>query len=649
MIISNQTRSFRSDDRRGVVLLIVLIVVAMLALGAYSFVQLMNTEARAAQMYGRQVQAREAADSGVQFVSAVLLDQKYNGLLGSDAYDASSMFHGQLVTDESANLPRTRCRFSVLAPYDNNGGSSVRYGVTDESGKINLNTILQVVQAQGSQSGGGTGGGGGSGTGGGTGDAATNPLLHLPKMTQEIADAILDWLDEDDDPRQYGAESDFYQSLSPPYRPRNGPLHSLDELLHVAGVTPRLLYGEDANQNGVLDANEDDGDLSAPNDDSNGTLDRGWLPYLTLYSHETNKDMYGSPRIFLNNQDLQALFDELSVDEDFGEEKAQFIIAYRLFGAATTGQQGDSQQQGQQQQGQQQGQGQGQSPTGSTGQGGQQQGGQQQGGQQQGGQQQGGQQQPSGSSGGGTSGGQSGPGRSTPQGLSQLMPQGQSQGSTQGGQNQQPSGQGDSSGQPQAPTQVIAGFDASGGAKQTIQSVVDLVGITVNVKVPGQQQTTQLKSPFQETDYDDFLDPFLDRTTTSEKKDLWGRINVNTAPWPALMSLPGMTEDLADAIVAARGASDTSSEAFSNLGVAWLLTSGSVTKDQFKRLEPYITGQSQVFRVQAVGYFEEGGPQARVEAVIDVSGSSPRIRYWRDLTGLGRGVDTQVLMRTVSR
>ena len=48
---------------------------------------------------------------------------------------------------------------------------------------------------------------------------------------------------------------------------------------------------------------------------------------------------------------------------------------------------------------------------------------------------------------------------------------------------------------------------------------------------------------------------------------------------------------------------------------------------------------TQVYRVQVVGYFDGGGPAARVEAVIDTNGGRPRIVYWRDLTELGRGFD----------
>ncbi len=603
--INNQQSKITNP--RGVVLLVVLIVVAMLALGAYSFTQLMNVEARGAQSYGRLVQAREAADSGVHFVAAILMDQKLNGMLGSDVYDASGMLHGQVVTDESAGTPRLRCRFSAVAPLEAvDGSDSVRFGLTDEAGKINLNTVLQMLQTQGGGSGGGTSGGGGTGTGGGTGSEATNPLLYLPNMTPEIADAILDWIDEDDTARDYGAESEYYQSLNPPYLPRNGPISSLDELLLVAGVTPRLLYGEDANRNGVLDPNEDDGDLSNPSDDSSGTLDRGWLPYLTLYSREQNTDLWGTARINLNSNDLQALYDELAADEDFGEDKAKFIIAYRLTDPASSGQQGQqqSQQQGQSQQGQQGTSQQTGQDSRSTG-----------------------QQQNSQSTGQ----------QSTGQPSTGQQP-------TQQASTQQQSGQSSSSTQ----ATTIAGMDASGGSKQKITSVTDLIGTSAYIKAPGQQQTTELKSPFLETELDDFLDTLLDRTTTVESKEIPGRINVNTAPWPVFLALPGMTEEMADTIISARGQADTSSEALANQGVAWLLTSGSVTKAQFKQLEPFITGQTQVFRVQVTGYYEQGGQSARVEAVIDVSGSSPRIRSWRDLTGLGRGFDPQLLMQTVS-
>ena len=56
-------------------------------------------------------------------------------------------------------------------------------------------------------------------------------------------------------------------------------------------------------------------------------------------------------------------------------------------------------------------------------------------------------------------------------------------------------------------------------------------------------------------------------------------------------------------------------------------------------LERYATARTQVYRVQSIGYFDEAGPMARVEAVIDVNQGKPRIVYYRDLTDLGRSID----------
>jgi hypothetical protein len=76
-------------------------------------------------------------------------------------------------------------------------------------------------------------------------------------MTESIADAILDWVDEDNDPRPFGAEAEAYQQMDSPYTPSNLPLKQIDELLCIRGVTPKLLYGADTNRNGVIDGGED--------------------------------------------------------------------------------------------------------------------------------------------------------------------------------------------------------------------------------------------------------------------------------------------------------------------------------------------------------------------------------------------------------
>jgi len=130
----------------------------------------------------------------------------------------------------------------------------------DEAGKLNINTVTK------------------------------EQLLWLPYMTEEIADAIIDWRDENDTPEPYGTEGDYYLNMPIPYLIRNGPYRTIRELLLVEGVTPELFYGEDTNSNGRLDYNENDGDLRPPLDNGDNILDLGWINYLTCYSYDDNTD-----------------------------------------------------------------------------------------------------------------------------------------------------------------------------------------------------------------------------------------------------------------------------------------------------------------------------------------------------------------------
>ncbi len=61
----------------------------------------------------------------------------------------------------------------------------------------------------------------------------------------EILDCILDWLDEDDEQRPYGAENAYYQSLPVPYSCKNGLLEDAKGMAMVKGITPQLLHGDD--------------------------------------------------------------------------------------------------------------------------------------------------------------------------------------------------------------------------------------------------------------------------------------------------------------------------------------------------------------------------------------------------------------------
>jgi DNA uptake protein ComE-like DNA-binding protein len=155
--------------------------------------------------------------------------------------------------------------------------------------------------------------------------------MTLPGMTETIADAILDWIDSDDEPRMLGAERDYYSTLTTPYAPRNGPIGSIEELLLVRDVTPALLFGPDLNRNFAIDGIEQPLTVIDNADNSLGQLNRGWAAYLTLDSAELNLRPDGTPKIDVNKEDLEALHQELT--DALGQEMANFIVAYRQGGA----------------------------------------------------------------------------------------------------------------------------------------------------------------------------------------------------------------------------------------------------------------------------------------------------------------------------
>ncbi len=73
------------------------------------------------------------------------------------------------------------------------------------------------------------------------------PFLVEDGDAREIIDSLIDWIDSNDGDgeEEYGAEDSYYQSLTPPYLCKNGPVESIEELLLVKGFSSELLYGTD--------------------------------------------------------------------------------------------------------------------------------------------------------------------------------------------------------------------------------------------------------------------------------------------------------------------------------------------------------------------------------------------------------------------
>jgi type II secretory pathway component PulK len=251
---------------RAFVLVAVLVVVMLLSMIAVSLMFRLQAEDTASGAGAGTEQAWAAAMSGVEEAMRVARQARSGSL---DWQDAPRLFRERPIYDDGAD----RWFFTVYSASDPEGRDEVRYGMTDEAGKLNVNQAT-----------------------------ATN-LMKLPRMTRPVAEAIADWVDSDDTPLPDGAEQEYYDALPSPYKVRNGPLASLDELLLVRGVTPALFYGEDANMNFILDANENDTDQSFPPDNGDGKLDLGLRQYLTACAYEFDEDKEGVFRTNLNDPD----------------------------------------------------------------------------------------------------------------------------------------------------------------------------------------------------------------------------------------------------------------------------------------------------------------------------------------------------------
>lgn len=267
----------------GSVLVIVLWITLGLVTITLYFANSMSFELRAADNRVAAVMADQAIDGAARYVEYVLANLGTNGTVPDPlAYQG-----------ESLTIGAARC-WLIGRPYRIvSRPNQLAFGLVDEASKLNANTAPVAL------------------------------LELLPRMTPELAAAMVDWRDSDNTPGANGAESETYARLRPPYLCKNANFETVDELRLVYGADMAILVGEDGNRNGVLDANEYD-------ENRNSLADPGVLEYLTIYSREPNTRADGSPRINIAGTNQTALASLLATN--FTTVRANEILA--LLGAA---------------------------------------------------------------------------------------------------------------------------------------------------------------------------------------------------------------------------------------------------------------------------------------------------------------------------
>lgn len=215
------------SDQSGVVIITVLWVLVVLSLFAFSLGQGARIDLLLAKNFVGKVKSRYLAMAGVEYaieqIHADSMDEessKYDSLVWCGVRpnaerSAQDMFQQHTVGDGYFEI-------SYLRPTGDSDGPVRVFGLQDEERRLNINTLtknnFRILSAL---------------------------LMELgfdEDQALTVTHAIIDWKDPDDilnDP-EYGAEREYYEGLDPPYRPKNMPYESLEELLLVRGVTPEI-------------------------------------------------------------------------------------------------------------------------------------------------------------------------------------------------------------------------------------------------------------------------------------------------------------------------------------------------------------------------------------------------------------------------
>ena len=199
------------DRPQGFILIAVLWITALLSMFALHY-------SSSARMQG--LQARHTADWLTQ--ASLLqsgLDWGYHEYRKYRANQSLLQSEEQLEAMGGMDLD---LKYPRQEPYTLSAGDArVAVRITDLGGKIGVNEVDAELM----------------------GDILSACGLEEGVRQTTVINSLLDWKDGDDLHRTEGAEDDYYLGLDSPYRAKNGPLESVEELLLIKGVDGDLFYG----------------------------------------------------------------------------------------------------------------------------------------------------------------------------------------------------------------------------------------------------------------------------------------------------------------------------------------------------------------------------------------------------------------------
>ncbi len=237
-----------NSERGSVLILVLWIALGLVTLTIY-FANSTSFELQAADNRTSGLATEEAVDGAARYVTFVLANYATNGTMPDQNYY------------QTAAVSVGDSHFWLIGRDTNSPPSNleqVSFGLTDENGKLNLNTATLAM------------------------------LQSLPRIDPQFAANIITW--RTNDTSSGGVGPSEYAMLNPSYSPKEQPFETTDELRLVYSADMDTLVGQDANRNGILDPNEKDVNR-------NGQVESGILEYVTVYSREPNTNPDGTALI----------------------------------------------------------------------------------------------------------------------------------------------------------------------------------------------------------------------------------------------------------------------------------------------------------------------------------------------------------------
>jgi type II secretory pathway component PulK len=249
--------SRRRDRRRseGIALLIVLVIVMLLVTAVYLFQRRAVINTTIARNRVAAAEADALARGGLRIAEAALFlirlrEEQELAASGGAAAGAGGDAEAAGAPGLAALLGGSSEPWRMLdgLPIDLEQGQSLQLRLEDAGARLNLNALVPATVGEGEDSGLES-----------SLEDHEEAILYLTEVldyivagieappadrvydTREIAESLIDWMDEDGETRSGRSEDDAYARQDPPYRARNGPFLSFEEIGLVEGVDPQLL------------------------------------------------------------------------------------------------------------------------------------------------------------------------------------------------------------------------------------------------------------------------------------------------------------------------------------------------------------------------------------------------------------------------